>query len=126
MGDRLLFLPAIKTDGIAGTRKASESPAAAATGAAGGQSLLSDFNGDGFGDLAIGAPYEDVLTGGSNNLDAGAVTVIYGSAFPPSLPTISNAMPLLRPAVRLSRRTTTWPSAYTMKVRAPLRAALQG
>ena len=80
MGDRLLFLPAIKTDGIAGTRKASESPAAAATGAAGGQSLLSDFNGDGFGDLAIGAPYEDVLTGGSNNLDAGAVTVIYGSA----------------------------------------------
>ncbi len=79
-GDRLLFLPAIRTDGIAGTRMASESPAATATGAAGGQSLLGDFNGDGFDDLAIGAPYEDVVTGGSDNLDAGAVTVIYGSA----------------------------------------------
>lgn len=80
VGDRLLFLPAIKTDGTAGTRMASESPAAAASGAAGGQSLLGDFNGDGFADLAIGAPYEDLAAGGSANLDAGAVTIIYGTA----------------------------------------------
>jgi hypothetical protein len=80
VGDHLLFLPAIKTNGTAGTRMASESPAAAATYAAGGQRLLGDFNGDGFDDLAIGAPYEDVVTDGSDNLDAGAVTVIYGSA----------------------------------------------
>ena len=36
---------------------------------------LSDFNGDGFADLAIGAPYEDV----GSLTDAGAVNVLYGS-----------------------------------------------
>ena len=35
-----------------------------------------DFNGDGFDDLAVGVPYEDL--GGA--LDAGAVQVLYGSA----------------------------------------------
>src|SRR5262245_13110640 len=35
-----------------------------------------DFNGDGIGDLAIGAPFEDI----GNAQDAGAVNVIYGSA----------------------------------------------
>src|SRR5213594_4311213 len=35
-----------------------------------------DFNGDGFADLAVGTPSEDV--GGAQ--DAGAVTVLYGSA----------------------------------------------
>lgn len=35
-----------------------------------------DFNGDTYGDLAIGAPFEDVLAVG----DAGAVHVLYGSA----------------------------------------------
>lgn len=35
-----------------------------------------DFDGDGFGDLAIGAPLEDV--GGA--VDAGAINVLYGSA----------------------------------------------
>jgi hypothetical protein len=35
-----------------------------------------DFNGDGFGDLAVGAPLED-LSGGS---DSGAVNVVYGTA----------------------------------------------
>jgi disulfide bond formation protein DsbB len=35
-----------------------------------------DFNGDGYGDLAIGVPYEDI---GINN-DAGAVNVLYGSS----------------------------------------------
>lgn len=35
-----------------------------------------DFNGDGFGDLAIGVAYEDV----SGKVDAGAVNVLYGTA----------------------------------------------
>jgi hypothetical protein len=36
----------------------------------------SDFDGDGFGDLAIGAPLEDVGAA----IDAGAINVLYGSA----------------------------------------------
>ena len=35
-----------------------------------------DFNGDGFADLAIGSPYEDIGT----TADAGVVNVLYGSA----------------------------------------------
>lgn len=80
VGDRLLFLPAVKTDGTASTRMTSESATAAAAAAPSGQSLLGDFNGDGFDDLVVGVPYEDVVTGGIDNVDAGAVTVIYGSA----------------------------------------------
>ena len=79
-GDRLLFLPAVKTDGAASTRMSSESAAAAAAGTPAGQSQLGDFNGDGYDDLAVGVPYEDVVTGGTDNIDAGSVTVIYGSA----------------------------------------------
>ena len=42
-----------------------------------GESLAAgDFNGDGFFDLAVGAPGEDIGTTG----DAGAVTVLFGSA----------------------------------------------
>ena len=41
-----------------------------------GGSLFSDFNNDGFTDLAIGVPFEDVGAVG----DAGAVNVLYGSA----------------------------------------------
>src|SRR2546428_13413844 len=37
---------------------------------------LSDFNGDGFADLAVGTPSEDVGSIGQ----AGAVNVVYGSA----------------------------------------------
>ena len=45
-----------------------------------GSSLISgDFNNDGFDDLAIGSPYEDL--GGTNQLvDAGMVTLVYGSS----------------------------------------------
>lgn len=45
-----------------------------------GSSLTSgDFNNDGFDDLIIGTPYEDL--GGSNQLiDAGMITILYGSA----------------------------------------------
>jgi hypothetical protein len=40
------------------------------------RSVLSDFNGDGFADLAVGTPFEDVGSVGQ----AGAVNVLYGSA----------------------------------------------
>jgi hypothetical protein len=46
-----------------------------------GSSLSSgDYNGDGFDDLAVGSPFEDVSLGFPPELvDAGALTVIYGS-----------------------------------------------
>jgi len=80
VGDSLLFLPAVKSDGTANTRMTSESSAAAVGGTPAGQNLLGDFNGDGYDDLAVGIPNEDVTAGGIDNYDAGAVTVIYGSA----------------------------------------------
>jgi hypothetical protein len=45
-----------------------------------GQSLaVGNFNGDLYDDLAIGVPGEDLGTGASTIMDAGAVTVLYGS-----------------------------------------------
>ncbi|MGH2573705.1 MAG: FG-GAP repeat protein [Actinomycetota bacterium] len=38
-----------------------------------------DFNGDGFADLAVGVPFEDVAKGLGAVADAGAVHVLYGS-----------------------------------------------
>ena len=38
-----------------------------------------DFNGDGYTDLAIGAPYDSVKVGNADVTDAGAVNVIYGA-----------------------------------------------
>src|SRR6266496_1779736 len=52
------------------TARAERSAASARVGGLG-----SDFNGDGFGDLAVGVPSEDVGT----VTDAGAVHVLYGS-----------------------------------------------
>ncbi len=46
----------------------------AAEAAAG--SLQADFNNDGFADLAVGVPFEDV----GDIIDAGAVNVLYGTA----------------------------------------------
>jgi FG-GAP repeat protein len=40
---------------------------------------LADFNGDGYQDLAVGVPLEDVTSGALPKRDAGAVNVIYGS-----------------------------------------------
>src|SRR5262249_49858421 len=40
-------------------------------------SVRADFNGDGFADLAIGAPYADI----NGVEDAGSVTILYGSQF---------------------------------------------
>ena len=36
----------------------------------------SDFNGDGWGDLAVGVPLEDI----NGKIDAGGIEIIYGSA----------------------------------------------
>jgi hypothetical protein len=41
---------------------------------------IGDFDGDGFGDLAVGVPFEDLPSGGLSREDAGAVNVLYGSA----------------------------------------------
>ncbi len=41
---------------------------------------IGDFNGDGIGDVAIGVPGEGLVAGGTNRPNAGAVSVIYGSA----------------------------------------------
>src|SRR4051812_6607255 len=62
------------TTGSAHQAASASSARAQATPAPAG--LRADFNGDGFADLAIGIPDEDV--GGF--ADAGAVSVIYGSA----------------------------------------------
>ncbi len=54
-------------------------PAAAEAGDSFGSSLaVADFNGDGFADVAIGAPYENIENG--NLDDAGVVHVLRGSA----------------------------------------------
>ena len=55
--------------------------AIARPGDAFGSSLAAgDFNGDGYTDLAVGAPNNDVLTGSGNRDNAGEVNIIYGSA----------------------------------------------
>src|SRR5439155_12714791 len=46
-----------------------------------GSALASgDFNGDGFSDLAIGIPGEDLVINGTTFTDTGRLVVIYGSA----------------------------------------------
>jgi len=42
--------------------------------------VIGDFDGNGFGDLAVGVPFEDLLSGGVSREDAGGVNVLYGSA----------------------------------------------
>jgi hypothetical protein len=82
-GTNLMFLPSVTTDGFAATQMSSEldaAGAAATAGATASQSIMGDFNGDGRADLAIGVPYEDLVAGGVNRVQAGAVNVIYGSA----------------------------------------------
>lgn len=56
-------------------------PADAESGDAYGYSLaIADFDGDGFDDLAAGAPFENVATGGGTAVDAGAVDFLRGSS----------------------------------------------
>ncbi|MEP9411076.1 MAG: FG-GAP repeat protein [Candidatus Brocadia sp.] len=42
--------------------------------------IRGDFNGDGFSDLAIGVPFEDITVRTRTITDAGAVNVLYGSS----------------------------------------------
>jgi hypothetical protein len=49
-------------------------PAGSSSGIARG-----DFNADGFADLAVGAPFDDLSVGGVRLADAGTVTIIYAS-----------------------------------------------
>src|SRR5205814_3268016 len=45
----------------------------------GAGAVKGDFNDDGIADLAIGVPFEDVVTFNGNVADAGAVNILYGS-----------------------------------------------
>jgi hypothetical protein len=51
-----------------------------------------DFNGDGFSDLAIGAPEEDFSISGNSIFNGGAVNIIYGS-FRTGLTTTNSSVP---------------------------------
>jgi hypothetical protein len=74
----LLTLMIVTCSWFAPVARANEA-VASATGVA-AVSEQSDFNNDGFTDLAIGVPGEDVVTSGGTITDAGAVNVLYGSA----------------------------------------------
>jgi hypothetical protein len=75
---RLLIIVAALTLG-SGSLTIAQAPAFGAAKSGSGsapQSVLTDFNADGYADLAVGLPFEDIGT----VMDAGAVHVLYGSA----------------------------------------------
>lgn len=78
-----VFLPAL-TMGASGASAApvvAPEPEAALAGAQTAECTgFPDFNGDGYADLAIGVPHKEVFDGVINQIDAGIVQVIYGSA----------------------------------------------
>ena len=49
-----------------------------------------DYNGDGYDDLAVGAPYEDVMANTTNLQSAGAISVFYGSSTGLQVTALSN------------------------------------
>jgi FG-GAP repeat protein len=76
LGTRLtLLLPLILLAALMAAAR-SALPSVLCPPASGVPGAMSDFNGDGFCDLAIGVPTEDI----GSVIDAGAVNVIYGSA----------------------------------------------
>jgi FG-GAP repeat len=76
-----LVVALLPSPALAGPPRKGERPAVAEPPTSGAEGArrggASDFNGDGFADLAIGVPKETI--GGADNL--GAVNVLYGSAF---------------------------------------------
>ena len=94
-------------------------------------SVWSDFNDDGFADLAVGVPAEDV--GGITN--AGAVNVLYGSGSgltgtdaqlftqdshrsPPSLRKVIGSALRWRSATSTVTASPTWPLGFPQRTRA--------
>ena len=75
----LVVLAGVGVAPAAASSVGDHSAAATATGAA-AQSAFSDFNNDGFADLAVGVPGETIGTA----VSAGAVNVLYGSATGPT------------------------------------------
>lgn len=83
----LLFRPQLNLS-LNLSAAAASSPSAVSSAAASSPSPISsitnevkgDFNGDGFDDLAIGVPFEDVITEAGTLETAGAVNIIYGSS----------------------------------------------
>jgi FG-GAP repeat protein len=73
----LAIVPLLLTIGLPATARAERRQAPPIAPA----QTRSDFNGDGFGDLAVGVPGEDVKIPADGEVqDAGAVSVMYGSA----------------------------------------------
>jgi hypothetical protein len=76
---RIISVPAVLALALMGSVSAPRMQASEKDGPAVLQPVpgpVGDFNGDGFADLALGVPFEDV----SRRTDGGAVNVIYGSA----------------------------------------------
>jgi hypothetical protein len=76
----LLFLPTLRTSGAGQQMSAELAGASGGAQPATSQGKMGDFNGDGRADLAVGVPFENLVAGGINRVDAGAVNIIYGSA----------------------------------------------
>jgi hypothetical protein len=76
----LLFLPTLRTSGAAQQMSAELAEASSGAQPATSQGKMGDFNGDGRADLAVGVPFENLVAGGVNRVDAGAVNVVYGGA----------------------------------------------
>jgi len=74
-GSNNMFLPFLQAAVGDTERIDAASASAAADSPAGVQSVQADFNGDGYHDLAIGVPYEDLAAA----INAGVVHVIYGA-----------------------------------------------
>jgi len=66
--------------GVPGSPSAGNTAAGNLNDGFGSALAIGDFNGDGFGDLAVGAPGSRVGFGAGTVQDAGTVTVLFGSA----------------------------------------------
>lgn len=76
----LLFRPELNLSSNLSAGPGSSSLVSSVTVSSVTNEVKGDFNGDGFDDLAIGVPHEDIVTPEGTILNAGAVNVIYGSS----------------------------------------------